>query len=104
MARRVSVKDARANFSELLRIVFYNKEPVIIERKGKPFAVMISPEQYESLKREEDVDWALLDQLAERNADKDPDEVLRDVTAVVEEVRQERYAKRQRAEATKGGS
>ena len=104
MVRRISVKDARSNFSELLGIVFYTKEPVIIERKGKPFAVMISPELFENLQMEEKADWAILDRLAERNADKDPDEVLRDVTAVVEEVRQERYAKKQKAKTAKGGS
>ncbi|MBI2861444.1 MAG: hypothetical protein HYX89_01345 [Chloroflexi bacterium] len=50
--------------------------------------------------REEDADWSVLDRLAERNADKDPDEVLRDVTAVVEEVRRERY-ERKKAQASK---
>lgn len=97
MTKRVSAREARANFSELLGTVYYNKEPVIIEKNGKPFAVVISPEQYEQLQAEEDADWAILDRLAERNADKDPDEVLRDVTAVVEEVRQERYAKNKKA-------
>lgn len=99
MVKRMSVKDARSNFSELLGIVFYTKEPVIIERKGKPFAVMISPEHYERLLEEA---WSVVDRIGERNADKDPDEVLRDVTAVVEEVRQERYEKRQKAKTAKG--
>lgn len=35
--------------------------------------------------------WAAVDRIQERNADKDPDEVYQDVTAVVEEVRHERY-------------
>jgi len=104
VVRRMSVKDARSNFSELLGIVFYTKEPVIIERKGKPFAVMINPELFENLQMEENTDWTILDGLAERNSDKNPDEVLRDVTAVVEEVRQERYAKKQKAKTTKGRS
>ena len=38
----------------------------------------------------------MIDEIRERNADKDPDEVLRDVTRIVEEVRQERYERRRR--------
>ncbi len=97
VTKTMSVREARANFSDLLGLVYYTKEPVIVERKGKPFAVVISPDQYERMRREEEADWAVLDRVAERNADQDPDEVLQDVTAVVEAVRQGRYAKRQQA-------
>ena len=51
--------------------------------------------------------WAAVDRIRERNADKDPDEVCRDVTEVVEEVRQERYerelaaVKRRRSSASR---
>ncbi len=103
VTKTMSVREARANFSDLLGLVYYTKEPVIVERKGKPFAVVISPEQYERMRREEEADWAVLDAVAERNADQDPDEVLRDVTAAVEQVRQERYDEQQQAKTTKGG-
>ena len=39
-------------------------------------------------------DWAVIERLQARNADVDPDEVLADVTAAVDEVRQEMYAER----------
>ena len=39
--------------------------------------------------------WKVIQKIGERNADKDPDEVLRIVTEVVEEVRQERYEREQ---------
>jgi hypothetical protein len=35
--------------------------------------------------------WAVVDQIRERNAHIDPDEILAEVTAEVEAVRQERY-------------
>lgn len=41
--------------------------------------------------------WQVVEQIGERNADKDPDEVLADVTAVVEEVRRERSEREQAA-------
>lgn len=66
-------------------------EPVIVEKNGKPFAVIISPEQYEALQKAIERAWATVDTVRERNADKDLDEVLRHVTEVVEAVRQEMY-------------
>ena len=100
MVKRMSTRDARANFSDLLGQVYYTQEPVIVERKGKPVAVVISPAQWERIERERqaqiDRGWAAVDAIQERNRDKDPEEVYRDVTAVVEQVRQERGEKRRR--------
>ncbi len=94
--RTISVRDARANFSELLGSVYYTNNPVIVEKKGKPFAVVVSPSQYQRLKQEEEKDWVIIDKLRAKNADKDPDAVYREVTKVVEEVRQEIYDKEQK--------
>ena len=46
LVRRMSVQQARANFSDLIGQVYYTKEPVIVEKRGKVFAVVVSPEQY----------------------------------------------------------
>jgi prevent-host-death family protein len=95
VVRRISSREARDNFAELIGQVYYTKEPVIVERKGKPYAVLISPEQYRHLEGEREQAWKTIEAIQERNADKDPDDVLRDVTEAVEEVRQER-SERQR--------
>jgi len=87
--RRVSARDARASFGDLLGQVHYTGEPVIVEKKGRPFAAVVSLEDYDWLKEKRDRAWALVERVQERNADKDPDEVLRDVTAEVEAVRRE---------------
>lgn len=52
MSRNVSVAQLRANLADLLGAVHYRQEPVVVERNGKPFAVVISPEQYERLRRQ----------------------------------------------------
>jgi prevent-host-death family protein len=96
LVRRMSAKDARANFGELLGSVYYTKEPVVVEKKGKPYAVLISPEQYEILHREKERAWATVDRIRERNADKTEEEIAADVTAEVEAVRQELYEQGQR--------
>lgn len=100
--RRMSVRDARANFSDLLGSVHYTNQPVIIEKKGKPFAVVISPGQFEGLERWIERAWETVDRISARNADKDPDEVLRDVTRLVEEVRAQ-MDEEERQAAKRGG-
>ncbi len=96
LTKRMSTQEARANFSELLGSVYYTNNPVIVERKGKPFAVVISPEQFEGLKREQEMAWVAIEQIQQRNQDKNSSKVLADLTEVVEQVRQERYDKSQK--------
>src|SRR5207248_9063992 len=92
MVRHVSSREARAGFSELLGRVHYTQEPTIVEKNGKPFAVVISPEQYERLQEAQQQAWAVVDQVRARKADEDPDAVLAEVTAEVEAVRRARHA------------
>lgn len=92
MTKHVSVAQARANLADLLGTVYYGKEPVVVERKGKPLAVMISPEQYERYERQVMERFGrVLDELHDLNADKDPEEVQRDIDQAVDEVRREQY-------------
>lgn len=60
------------------------------EQKDQPAVVAASPEEVELQERQRqllDGFWAAAERIGNRNADKDPNEVLRDVTAAVEEVR-----------------
>jgi prevent-host-death family protein len=91
----MSTKEARASFADLLGLVYYTKEPVIVEKKGKPVAVVVNPtdfEEYQQLSKERF--FQTVRKIQEQNSDKDPDEVRRDVTQAVEEVRQERCERR----------
>src|SRR4051794_36723894 len=95
LTRRIGAKEARNNFSDLLGSVRYSGEPVVVEKKGRPFAVLISPEDFERFKliakeRLSDTVRAV----RQDNEGVDPDEVLRDVTEAVEAVRQEEYAEK----------
>lgn len=42
--------------------------------------------------------WQTVERIRAQNAEKDPDEVLREITEVVEEVRQERYERTKQAQ------
>lgn len=100
VTKQVSVAQLRANLSDLIGTVYYGKEPVIVERKGKPMAVLISPEQYERYQHDVMERFRqTVDELQQLNADIDPEEGMRDVNALVEEVRQELYAREQQADS-----
>ena len=63
----------------------YRKEPVIVEKKGRPFAVVINPESFESYKKAaKDRFFEVIEETQQDNRSVDPDEVLKDVTEAVE--------------------
>lgn len=49
--KMLSVVEARAKLSELLGAVFYAQQPIVIERHGKPMAVLIHPELFARFQR-----------------------------------------------------
>ena len=73
MVRHVTSREARATFSELLGRVHYTQEPAIVEKNGKPFAVVISPEQFERLQEAQQAAWAVVEAVQANNADLEPD-------------------------------
>ena len=96
MARTLSTQEAKSQFDELARSLAATREAVIIEDGGKPVMVVITPEDYERLRQADERArlWAAIEAVGQRNADLDPDEVLRDVTETVDAVRQELYEER----------
>jgi prevent-host-death family protein len=95
--RTVTASEARQQWSALLNTVSRREARVIVEKSGVPVAAIISAEDLDYLarmERQREEDWKLIEEIGARNADKDPEEVERDVAAAIEEVRAE-----QRAEA-----
>jgi prevent-host-death family protein len=92
MSTVINVTQARDNLAEILGRVRFGEEIVTIEKKGKPYAVIMSPEQYEAYqKAAKERLFAIIEEIQARNANRSEEEVMRDVTKAVEEVRQERY-------------
>ncbi len=85
MAKRMSAKDARSKFSDLLGTVNYGGEEVIVERSGRPVAAVIPVPVYERL-------------VAERQRSRVPkaslEEIETDVRQAVAKVRSRRAAGR----------
>lgn len=96
--KRLSAKEARATFSDVLGSVYYRNEPVVIEKNGKPVAVVISPQMFEVVERDLKEAWESVQELRRLNADKDPEEVYAEVTAELAALRAE-----QRKAATTAG-
>ena len=90
MVKRMSAKEARNNFSDLLGLVYYSKEVVIVEKRGRPFAVVISPEDYERLLKEREERFAVFDDIRAKNPDVTLQEAQADAAREIAALRQER--------------
>jgi len=102
MARKISTERALTDLSDLLRDLDCNGEPVIIAENGDPRAVLISPSDFQDLRRlQKERAWEVVEEIRARNAHEDPDEIYRIVTEEVEAVRQKRYEQR-KADAARG--
>ena|SRR5215213_7024720 len=94
MARTITKQDATRSFDEVL-VSLPDDKDVIVDEDGDRDAVAVTPEEeFDKLSNERF--WSTVDRMRERNAHLDPEQVLAEITKVVEEVRQEQY-ERQRA-------
>lgn len=94
MQRVVTATEARIRFGELIRRVVENRESVIVERGGKPQAVVLSLMEYERLlegQQEEKNEWkALVDLAREQIRIELGDRKLMPPEEVVAKMREER--------------
>ena len=90
MKRRISAVEARKRLGEILEGVHYRGDEVIIERAGKPMAVVIPAERYEAMEKSREQLFELIEKNWERNMDVPYEEVEREVRQAVEEVRGQR--------------
>lgn len=95
MVKRMSAREARNNFSDLLGLVYYSREVVIVEKRGRPFAVVISPEDYERLLKEREERFAVFDDIRAKNPDVTPQEAQADAAREIAALRQERETEKE---------
>jgi prevent-host-death family protein len=89
--RRVSAVEARKRLGELLEGVYYRGDEVVIERAGKPMAVVIPAERYETMERSRERLFELIEKAQERNRDVPYEVIEREVELAIREVREQRY-------------
>lgn len=102
ITQKMTAKEARDNFTDLLGTVYYGKESVVVEKKGRPFAVVVNPDEYGNYIKYKAAAkkriFEIIEEIQAANRDKNPEQTLKNITEAVEETRQERYAKRQKTQ------
>jgi prevent-host-death family protein len=93
MVKRMSAKEARDRFAEILGQVHFGKDTIIVEKQGKPMVAVIDVEWYERLQKAWDEPFSVLDKIWAKNRDKDLAQVEKDVAAALREVRARARAK-----------
>jgi prevent-host-death family protein len=94
MAKRMSAKDARSKFSDLLGTVNYGEEEVIVERSGRPVAAVIPVPVYERLVAERQTRFEVIERVRSRAPKASLEEIEADVRQAVAKVRSRRAAGR----------
>jgi prevent-host-death family protein len=94
IARRIMEKVTnssalRSNLSLVLDEVQFNQDSYVIERKGRPAAVIVPLTVYDNWKRSRERFFETVKQIQEANRDADPDEVMQDVLEAQQAVRAE---------------
>lgn len=91
MTKRVGTVEARQSFSRLVSEAGFKGEHIIIERSGRPLAVLIGFDEYERLvaahTREREARFKRLLSIAGRNPDVSPEQAEADVAEAVAAVR-----------------
>lgn len=94
MAKKMSAKDARSKFSDLLGTVNYGGEEVIVERSGRPVAAVIPVPVYERLVAERQTRFEVIERVRSRAPKVSLEEIEADVRQAVAKVRSRRAAGR----------
>jgi len=90
MIKTTNALAARKNFGQLLEEAYYRGDEIIIERAGKPMAVIISIEEFENWQTERERDFAVLDEIRAKNKDISPEKIEADVDEAIKAVRKKK--------------
>lgn len=88
--KKIPALQARTRFGELLKNVQSGQFRYLVEKGGIPVAGIISAEDFERLIEEREARFRVLDEIQSSLPSVSEEEVIRDVTSVVTEVRAKR--------------
>ena len=87
MAIRVSAREARNRFADIMGSIRYGGEEVIVERSGRPMAALIPVETYERLVAERRTRFEVLDEIRSQLPNVAPKKVQEDIAQAINELR-----------------
>lgn len=96
MTQVMKASDVRREWSKLLNKVFRNQTRVVVEKSGIPVAAVISAEDLERLSKLEEQrerNFAILDEIGEKFQDVPAEEIEREVSRTLKQVRAENRRK-----------
>lgn len=100
ITNKVTAKEARDNFTDVLGMAYYGNQPVIVERKGRPFAVVINPNEYEKYEKYKEAArkriLEIIEEIQKANKGANYNAVMKDATEAVEEIRKIRHARQKK--------
>lgn len=90
MEKTIGAFEARRSFGKLIEEAYYKKDSFIIERSGRPMAVIVSIEDYQKWQRfaKEQV-FGMIEVVHKRNSKVPAAELERDVNESLKQLRQE---------------
>lgn len=96
MTQVMKASEVRQQWSQLLNKVFRDQTRVVVEKSGIPVAAVISAEDLERLSRLEEQrerNFAILDEIGEKFQDVPAEEIEREVSKTLKQVRAENRRK-----------
>ena len=77
MQKTVSAMKARQNLGQIMNEVSLRGYDVIIERAGKPVAVLVSVEKYQLMEKSRQQFWEAVNQIRAKMSGEDPEKIER---------------------------
>lgn len=87
MTQRIGAREARNRFADLMGLVHYGKQSIIVDRAGRPMVAIIPVEVYQQLVAERDARFEVLEHIRGRLPEVAPEEVDQDVSQAISAVR-----------------
>lgn len=87
MTKTTTAIKARKNLGQLLEEAYYRGDEFVIERAGKPMAVLIPIQEFQKWQTQREADFALFDEVRAKAKKAKPEKVEQDVTQAITKVR-----------------
>jgi prevent-host-death family protein len=90
MEKTIGSATARRKFGQLLEEVYYKGDKIVVERRGRPMAVLVPLELYENWQQQREQFFTLIEKARERNKEVDPEELEKEIETAIRAVREEK--------------
>ncbi len=90
MEKTIGSATARRTFGQLLEEVYYRGDRIVVERRGRPMAVLVPVELYEKWQKQREQFFALIEEARERNKDVEPQILEAEIQDAIHAVREEK--------------